>query len=137
GNGVTETWAFDLDYRPLSLADTGYTTLQSLSYGYDAADNVVAITDAVTASHTQHFGYDALDRLTSATGGYGSLGYTYDSVGNRLTQSGGQETSYQYAPRSNQITALTANGAPQSIGYTKTGHLNSFNPASGGLSDFT
>lgn len=38
------------------------------------------------ADNGQTFGYDELNRLNSATGRYGDLGYTYDGVANRLTQ---------------------------------------------------
>ena len=69
-----------------ALADAGKAAIQGLTYGYDAANNVLSIADAVTSGNSQSFGYDALDRLTSATGGYGSLGYTYDANGNRLTE---------------------------------------------------
>ena len=117
GNGVAETRSFDLDYRMTSLADAGASPLQNLTYAYDAANNVSSIADGVTSANSQSFGYDALNRLTSATGGYGSFGYTYDSVGNRLTQSlGGSATTYAYAPRSNQLASVSANGAPQSSG---------------------
>jgi YD repeat-containing protein len=67
----------NLDYRMTALSDTGNTPIQSLSYGYNAANNVLAITDAVTPGNSQSFGYDLLDRLTSASGGYGALAYTY------------------------------------------------------------
>ena len=136
GNGVAETRAFDLDYRLTGLADTGMAALQSLSYGYDAANNVSAITDGVTAASSQSFGYDALNRLTAATGGYGTVSYTYDAAGNRLTQSqGGSAANYSYAPRSNQLASVSASGVSQTIGYAKTGGINSFNPAAGAITN--
>lgn len=86
GNGVTESRNFDLDYRLTALSGAGNQQVQSLSYGYNAANDVLSITDGVAPGNSQTFGYDALDRLTSATGGYGSLAYTYDANGNRLTE---------------------------------------------------
>jgi RHS repeat-associated protein len=130
GNSVTETRSFDLDYRLTSLTDSGTLALQNLTYAYDAANNVSSIADGVTAGNGQTFGYDALDRLTSAAGGYGGFGYTYDGVGNRLTQnSAGSATTYSYAAHSNQLMAITASGAPQAIGYTKSGNVNNFSSA--------
>jgi len=38
-----------------------------LSYGYDAGGNVKAITDTTNSGQVQTFGYDALDRLISAS----------------------------------------------------------------------
>jgi hypothetical protein len=47
----------------------------------------------------QSYGYDAVDRLTSDTGGSGSRTYTYDDDGNRLTLAvGGSVTPYGYEP---------------------------------------
>jgi RHS repeat-associated protein len=125
GNGVAETRGFDLDYRLSGLADTGTAALQSLTYAYDAANNVLSITDGVTAGNSQSFGYDKLNRLASASGGYGSFSYTYDSVGNRMSEGvGGAPTTYAYAAKSNQLSAVTAGGVTQPIGYDKAGNVN-------------
>ena len=86
GNGVVETRAFDLDYRLTTLADSGNTHLQNLTHGYDLGNNVVSVADGVTAANSQTFQYDALNRLTSAVGSYGALGYTYDHNGNRISE---------------------------------------------------
>ena len=138
GNGVAEARNFDLDYRLTGLADNGTATLQSLTYAYDAANNVLSITDGVTAANSQTLGYDALNRLASAAGGYGSLAYTYDSVGNRMSESvGGAPTTYAYTPKSNQLSAVTANGAQQAIAYDKAGNVDSFNPAAGAITNAT
>ena len=132
GNGVAGTRSFDLDYRMTGLADAGFTALQSLTYAYDAASNVLSIADGITDGNTQTFGYDALNRLSSAAGAYGSFTYAYDSVGNRLTASqSGSVTQYSYSPNGNQLTAVTAGDAAQTLGYTKAGQLTSFNTAAG------
>jgi YD repeat-containing protein len=70
-------------------------TLQDLNYTYDAVGNVWSIVDnkVTGGAQTQSFGYDALDRLTSAsaTGGSSrqgqySAGYTYNAIGNLNAQ---------------------------------------------------
>jgi RHS repeat-associated protein len=138
GNGVAEAHTFDLDYRLTNLTSSGKAALQNLTYSYDAANNVSSIADGVTAANSQGFGYDALDRLTSAKGGYGSLGYTYSSIGNRLTQtSSGATTSYVYAPHSNQLTQVKTGTATQTVGNTSTGSVNSFSPPFGQVSSLT
>jgi RHS repeat-associated protein len=85
GNGIVETRTFDADYRETLLSDTGSHPFQNLIYAYDLANNVSSITDSVTAGNSQTFGYDSLNRLTSAAGAYGTLSYTYDAIGNRLS----------------------------------------------------
>ena len=125
GNGVTETRHYDSDYRLTQITAIGSRNLQNLSYGYDAADNVLSITDAINSGNSQNFDYDALNRLTGARGSYGTLSYTYDSVGNRLTQYAGRiATTYAYAPNSNRLTAITSGGVTQSVGYTAAGNIS-------------
>jgi RHS repeat-associated protein len=112
GNSVGETWTFDQAYRPTSIVDAlSGTNLQSLTYGYDAANNVKTLTDAVNVSNSQSFGYDLLNRLNSAisgTGGYGTQGWKYDSVGNRLEQTQGTATTtYGYTPGTNRLLTIS------------------------------
>ncbi len=68
-------------------------SLQSLEYHYDAVGNIDWIKDWKAGPQTQNFGYDALDRLTSAytSGGADGLyseGYSYDANGNLKTKAG-------------------------------------------------
>jgi len=124
GNGVVETRTFDLDYRQTGLSASGGSALQQLTYGYNAADNVVSITDGVAPGQNQSFGYDVLDRLTSAIGGYGASTYTYDPVGNVLTQTGPQGTqNFNYVAGSNRLAAVTAGSTLRQFDYTPTGNI--------------
>ena len=116
GNGIAETWAYDNSYRPTNITDAlSSANLQDLTYAYDNANNVKSITDAVNAANDQTLGYDVINRLTSAasgTGGYGSLSWTYDKVGNRLTQVEGATTaSYGYATGTNRLSSITTSTA--------------------------
>src|SRR5208337_4571489 len=87
------------------------TKLQDLSYAYDNANNVKSVTDAVNAANSQTLTYDSINRLISAasgTGGYGTFSWTYDKVGNRLTQvQGSTTTTYTYATGSNRLATYT------------------------------
>jgi RHS repeat-associated protein len=126
GNGVAESRSFDLDYRLMSVAGTGSTQIQHLAYGYNAANDVLSITDAVTSANSQAFGYDVLDRLTSASGGYGSLGYTYDANGNRLTE--------------NPSAPMTLDGISSSIttlAYNQSGRLASTSAGTSQITQYT
>ena len=125
GNGVAETRSFDLDYRLTTLAGAGTKSVQNLTYGYDAANNVLSIADAVTSANSQTFGYDALNRLVKAAGVYGSLGYSYDANGNRLI-----ETS----PAS---TALDGLGSVTALTYNQAGRLESVAAGSQALTQYT
>ena len=70
--------------------------LQDLGYTFDAGGNVTQLTDGLTTPghSTQTFDYDDLDRLTQATGAYGTLTYSYNELGNLLSNS--QVGTYTY-----------------------------------------
>jgi RHS repeat-associated protein len=134
GNGVAEARVFDLDNRFLQLTDTGAAPLQNLIYAYDGANNVSTVTDGVVPANTQNFSYDVLNRLASATGSYGTLGYTYTTIGNRLTQTlAGTTTMFTYAPHSNQLASIKTGTTTQTVGTTAAGNVSSFSPAFGSV----
>jgi RHS repeat-associated protein len=113
GNGLTGSISYDNQYRI-----TGITagTVMNLSYDqYDANANIQHITNALDSTKNKTFGYDALDRLTSGTGSWGSLGWTYDGVGNRQTEN---SNSYSYFSNTNKLSS--ANG--KSFGYDNDGN---------------
>src|SRR5262245_46362097 len=75
------------------------TSLQNLTYTYDAVGNVATIVDSLAGPQTQTFGYDSLNRLTSASGTGGANGtysqtYTYDSATGNLKIKAGQTYTY-------------------------------------------
>jgi RHS repeat-associated protein len=132
GNGINESRRFDLDYRVTNLSDVGTSAQQNLTYAYDDNDNVSSIADTVTPGNSQALGYDLLNRLTSATGAYGAFGWTYDKLGNRLTQTlGGATTAYTYSATSSQLTKITAGGVATPVAYTATGNTSSIPPTTG------
>ncbi|MEH6610341.1 MAG: RHS repeat-associated core domain-containing protein [Halioglobus sp.] len=127
GNGVTYAASYDLDYRVSSMA---HSALRNAQYAYDDVDNITGIANNTNPAANQIFTYDALNRLNDAEGIYGSLSYTYDANGNRLSYT--DDTSvdgysydasshrllstknwdYQYDNNGNQIAKITrANGS--------------------------
>jgi RHS repeat-associated protein len=138
GNGVADARTFDPDYRMISLADTGTGTVQSLSYIYDPSNNLKTITDHVNSSNSQTLAYDALNELTGASGSYGTFAWTYDPVGNRLTQRlGSVTTTYGYTSPTNQLATVTASGTTTNVGYNGAGNISSFSPAFGTVSSLS
>jgi RHS repeat-associated protein len=115
GNALTATFTWDQDYRLSGLVTTqGGTTIQNLSYGYNLADNVTSVTDNLAAGRNQTFTLDDLQRLTSATGAYGSITYTYDAADNRLTRnlSGGPSETFTYGTTDNRLQSQAVTGQP-------------------------
>jgi YD repeat-containing protein len=127
GNGSVLFRDYDLRYKITRLQAAGGL---ELGYGYGWYDGetridlegIQTITDHLDPAKTQSFGYDDLDRLESATGIYGTIGYSYDFVGNRLTRTmGGKIDTYTYIPGTNRLGAITG-AAPMSFGYDETGN---------------
>lgn len=103
GNGIAEKRTFDLDYRLDTITSAN---VQSLTYNYDADNNVLGVTDGLHSANSQSLGYDVLSRLTSASGPYSNLAYGYDANGNRVS-----ETSPATGDGLNSVAALTYNQA--------------------------
>ena len=82
----------------------------------DGVGNVGFINDARSGMN-QTFGYDALDRLTSANGPYGPSGYDYDEHGDRRTNG---FSTYTYEPGT--LRLIEHDG--MSFGYDHNGNLS-------------
>jgi RHS repeat-associated protein len=125
GNGTITT----RDYNPLSLRLTRVYTvnangqiLQDLNYTYDAAGNILGITDnSEEGTNTQSFQYDALNRLTQATGAaYGTKTYAYDAVGNLTVKDGLQYTYGENGAGPHAVTSLSDGSA---FSYDANGNM--------------
>ncbi len=120
GNGLSHNASYDNDYRLTAIQVGG---ILNRAYLYDPVNNITGITNSVASSKSQTFAYDALDRLTNASGIYGALAYSYDPVGNRLseTRSGSTDT-YSYAATSNRLNSITRSNGNRSFTYDAAGN---------------
>ncbi len=119
GNGIQMTRALDDDYR-LRAQQAG--AVQDLTFDYDPASNIVGLLDGVNPTRDQSFGYDGVNRLTSAQGGYGAREYVYDKVGNRETRSAdGAADTYTYSSSANQLASIAGPNA-ESFVYDEAGN---------------
>jgi RHS repeat-associated protein len=90
-------------------------------YTYDNNRNLIDIDAPSVPWYNQSFTYDALNRLTDATGRYGTTGYTYDNVGNRLTRTvNGESETYNYVPGTNKLLEITG-ANPATFTYDANG----------------
>lgn len=90
--------------------------VQDLAYTYDNVGNIMSITDAI-AGRTENFGYDGLDRLTSA----GDSGYThqyaYNAIGNMTSMTKeGASTTYSYGSGAGPHAVTGASGPYPAVG---------------------
>ena len=117
GNGSSVFRSLDHAYRAWITGQGGY--FFDVIY-YDAGGNPAAFFswDGIE-THT----YDALDRLKTSSGPYGTRDYSYDRNGNRSSKTSDSVTdSYSYETNSNRMTSdagrtvlLDANGNTTSI----------------------
>lgn len=88
-----------------------------------ADDDITGITDNLASANSQSLGYDALNRLTTGNGSYGSLSYGYDADGNRNTETlNGTATTFTVAANSNQLASLSG-GLNITYSYDADGNL--------------
>ncbi len=100
GNGLVDSRTYDQDYR---ISEINIGAL-SFEYGYDPNGNIDFIENIPNTADSQLFDYDALNRLTEATGTYGLRDYGYDPVGNRLSEIDDTHTeNYVYDLDSHQL----------------------------------
>jgi len=121
GNGLTLGQIYDLDTR---LTQSTTPSILERGYGFDDGSNITSITNDLDPSATESFGYDNLNRLETAGGSYGSLGYSYDPTHNRTqkTDSIEGDTYYDYDLNNNHLTAVTA-GDTKNYQYDAVGNI--------------
>jgi RHS repeat-associated protein len=122
-NGVTSNEVYDDLNRLTSLTHlAGPTTLISNVYAYNDAHNVASWTNA-SGSHA--YGYDVVDRLTTATNsGQPNENYAYDGVGNRTASH--LSATYNHQPFNKLTNSVTAN-----YSYDSNGNLLSRTDSAG------
>jgi RHS repeat-associated protein len=120
GNGIAVSRSFDPNYR---IDGITAGTVQNVTIGYETRrDNIASIANNLDAMRSQGFTYDALSRLDTASGIYGSLDYGYDAVGNRETETrSGATDTYAYVPNSHRLAAI-AGATNVSFAYDAAGN---------------
>jgi YD repeat-containing protein len=119
GNAQAYTRSYDQDGR-ISTYTLG---AKGFGLGYDAASRIEFISELGNPPNSNTYGYDNLDRLTSATTPGTPYVYTYDATGNRLTKSAGARTeTLTMSTTSNRIATLTpASGPARSFVFDPNG----------------
>ncbi|GLQ91571.1 hypothetical protein GCM10007901_05210 [Dyella acidisoli] len=117
----------------------GRQLLNNFSYGigsalnlsedlsYDSNGNITNVNDLVNGQRTKAFGYDALNRLTSATANnlYGTESYTYDALNNlRSRLTGGNTLTFNYDAANHLANVMQAGSTVTSYGYDVQGNRN-------------
>jgi RHS repeat-associated protein len=108
-NGVASTTTLNSRLWPTTFSAVKTASLINVTYGHDAAGNLTSVTDAIVASNNRTLGYDAIDRLTSASGSWGAGAIVYDGDGDITSQTRGSATiSYTYDGTNNRLTGVSS-----------------------------
>jgi RHS repeat-associated protein len=119
-NGSLSVRTFDQDGKVTQIDSASLKT-----YSYDDAFRITGITDTTNSALSWTYGYDDLDRLTSAAKTGTTLGYTYDTNGNRLSQTGAGASTFTIAANSNRLSS-TSGTLTRTYGYDNAGNTTSF-----------
>ncbi len=133
GNGLIETRAFTQRYFPSAITLGSVSNLLSWTYTTDSVGNISSITDALSSANNRTYGYqDNQYFLTRGDGPWGTRSWTYDRIGNRLTEvHGGTTDAYTYlavpAPGTGHTPILASvqlgAGGTRTYQYGPAGHL--------------
>lgn len=123
----THTRLFDKDFRATrvtsDLPAAGIQPLFDRQIGWDGQSRVQSLTDLANSSLNATYGYDALDRLASATQGASTWGFSYNGIGDRLTTTvNGASTTYGYFAATHRLQALSG-AQTRSFGYDPAGNV--------------
>lgn len=117
GNATIAVRTYDTDGKVTQVDSAGLKT-----YGYDDAFRITGITDTVTPANSYAYGFDSLDRLTSAVKTGTTRGWTYDANGNRLTETGAAASTYTIASTNNRVSSISG-ALPRTYSYDTAGNV--------------
>lgn len=126
-NGTTQSKSYDARYQiSENKLVAGLVTLLDHGYASDAAGNIASIHDLADSTYNRDFGYDDLNRLTSATSGtslWGTGAYSYDAMGNMLaSQLGDRTESFTYNGTTPLIATTSEQGNTDIVEYDAVGN---------------
>ncbi|PTR33623.1 YD repeat-containing protein [Luteibacter sp. OK325] len=116
------------------LQDFSYSQGSNLTlsegFKYDADANIAELDDLIAGGQrTRTFGYDGLNRLTTAASGlWGADTYNYDPLNNLVSvASGGQTNTYTY-DATNKLTSIGGGGVSRAFVYDTHGNVTTNGP---------
>jgi YD repeat-containing protein len=124
-NGSVSQYAQNSRLWPSTfVASKGAQTYANQSFTYDAVGNLSAINDAADSNYNKSFTYDNINRLTGATGLWGTGVIAYDGSGNITSQVFGSYGVY-YAYDANNRLASISGSRVSNFAYDASGNVSS------------
>jgi YD repeat-containing protein len=132
-NGTQQTKSYNTRYQVTEnkLTGPGTSTIADYSYTNDGAGNITALHDLTDSGFNRDFGYDDLNRLTTANTGtslWGTGLFSYDAMGNLLSAAiGTWNQSFTFVGTTSRIATSTEQGNSYPVDYDEAGNeLDSF-----------
>jgi RHS repeat-associated protein len=137
GNGLKLAldWGTDRRLASKRLYTAAGVDVWHVAYGYDADDNIVAITDLVNPANSLTYGYDSVHRLTRMDGTAGAFArqdFLHDANGNRTaverrTNIGdltpAESDTYTKASGTNRLASVTMPAGTRGFTHDARGNL--------------
>ncbi len=135
GNGLISKYTLDTSYRVTRVqtgtaSAPGSTLDRSLSWTGDIVNSIIDNDNPGTTppftygAQSQSFTYTPARRLATASGYYGALSFTYDGVGNRLSETtNGVLSSYAYPMSSNRLSSVATSTSTRAFTYDAAGNI--------------
>ncbi|SEK92911.1 RHS repeat-associated core domain-containing protein [Colwellia chukchiensis] len=138
GNGhVFQQWLNERLLPSRLLTSKGNIKALDMSYNYDQRKLTTSITDTALGNNNRMMTYDALERITSASGPWGSGEFSYDSLGNILTKDlGSRKVSLSYDADNRLIGAIDTGGLGGNTGTRDFAYDNRGNTITAGNLNF-
>jgi RHS repeat-associated protein len=123
GNGQPRMLTLDADGRLAQISSPGK---HDLSIGYYFTDAISSVTDNVYSTLSTSFGYDTVDRLTSANRTSDPQTFQPDLAGNRTSQTrNGATYTFTLAGNSNRLMSWSGAGKSRTFVYDDLGNVTS------------
>lgn len=122
GSGLQRLVTLDTDGRVQRIAGVGGAL--DLTLGYDIADRITSMADALRPAFSSGFGYDAQDRLRTVSRSGDSQSFEVDAAHNRTahTRAGGSWT-YARVPGSHRLQSVQGSGLSRVFAYSASGQV--------------
>jgi len=122
-NATTVTYGQNSRLWPASFSTArGSTSYLGSNYGYDGVGNLTSISDGIDGSYNRTLGYDALGRVSGASGPWGSGTLTYDGSGNLRSQVLGS-TNLTYSYNASNLLSSVSGSRAESYAYDSYGDI--------------
>lgn len=125
-NGLAYSLTLDTLKRPWvqTTASIGAAPIQKYQYGYTTAGDLTSLDDQVDNTDDLTATYDGLHRLASASGVWGSYGFTYDTLNNVRARTGSNALTYTVNATTNRLGAVSGSQS-RTYAYNNRGEISS------------